>query len=170
MAWTMPSGTATCLTSPSWSTDRSSEADGPPTLITQTAVTESSRSRASARCCCGRSPGGHRHQHLLPAAGTGPATALRARRFVPVRDDLSRARPPQAPSNDLPARALATAGRDLANVLFVGDDAECDYHGPRAEGMRAVVASPVPVVGVAEEDRIGHILELEPWLATTKTC
>jgi putative hydrolase of the HAD superfamily len=67
-------------------------------------------------------------------------------------------------------RALATAGRDPADVLFVGDDAECDYHGPRVEGMRAVVVSPVPVVGVAEEDRIGHILELEPWLATTKTC
>lgn len=67
-------------------------------------------------------------------------------------------------------RALAAARLDPADVLFVGDDAECDYHGPKAAGIRAVVVSSVPLASVPEEDRIGHILELEPWLATTKTC
>ena len=34
-------------------------------------------------------------------------------------------------------RALAAARLDPADVLFVGDDAECDYHGPKAAGIRA---------------------------------
>jgi putative hydrolase of the HAD superfamily len=60
--------------------------------------------------------------------------------------------------------ALDAAGVDAAEVLFVGDNPDCDYHGPRRAGMRAVLVSPCQRDGIPETHRIGHVLELCDWL------
>jgi putative hydrolase of the HAD superfamily len=60
--------------------------------------------------------------------------------------------------------ALSKIDVPSSDVLFVGDNPECDYHGPRRAGMAAVLVSSVPVSGVPEKHRIAHILELENWL------
>jgi putative hydrolase of the HAD superfamily len=168
MAWTTTSGIATCHTSPSWSTDRSAEAG----------FTDAYH----ADWCEGVEPiPGIREmlQRLgLPAAVVTntyypPLVAGQLRRFG-LADSFQFVMTSvehgfRKPHPTIYRRALATAGLDPADVLFVGDDAECDYHGPRTAGMRAVVVSSVPVARVRDDDRIGHILDLEPWLAAART-
>jgi putative hydrolase of the HAD superfamily len=61
-------------------------------------------------------------------------------------------------------RALASAGVRPCDALFVGDNPECDYRGPRNVGLQALAVSPVPLAGVPEEHRLAHILDLERWL------
>jgi putative hydrolase of the HAD superfamily len=62
-------------------------------------------------------------------------------------------------------RALASAGVGAAEALFVGDNPDCDYLGPRSVGLPALAVSPVPLAGVPEEHRLAHILDLESWLS-----
>ena len=64
------------------------------------------------------------------------------------------------PHPDLYARhltALALAPRD---AVFVGDNAACDYFGPRNAGMRAFLIAPRPVPGVDEAERLTHLFQL----------
>lgn len=61
--------------------------------------------------------------------------------------------------------ALARAASEPGEVLFVGDDPACDYFGPSALGIRAVLVSARPVAGVPEHDRIESILGLGAWIA-----
>ncbi len=60
--------------------------------------------------------------------------------------------------------ALARAGMPRDQVLFVGDDAACDYFGPSALGIRSLLVSARPVAGVPERDRVASILELGAWI------
>jgi len=60
--------------------------------------------------------------------------------------------------------ALDAAGVPAADVLFVGDNPDCDYHGPRSVGMQAVLVSDVPRDEVSEGHRIPHIHELGEWI------
>ncbi len=60
--------------------------------------------------------------------------------------------------------ALARAGAQPDEVLFVGDDPACDYFGPSALGIRSLLVSARPVAGVPERDRVASILELGAWL------
>jgi putative hydrolase of the HAD superfamily len=61
--------------------------------------------------------------------------------------------------------ALDAAGVPAAAVLFVGDNPDCDYHGPRRLGMQAVLVSAEPRAGVPERNRIAHVNDLDAWLS-----
>ena len=61
--------------------------------------------------------------------------------------------------------ALDAAGVPAAEVLFVGDNPDCDYHGPRRMGMQAVLVSAQPCAGVPEHDRIVRVSDLDAWLS-----
>jgi FMN phosphatase YigB (HAD superfamily) len=52
------------------------------------------------------------------------------------------------------------------DALFVGDHPECDYFGPSAAGMRAVLVSARPVEGVPEHLRVPSILQLGDWIGS----
>ncbi len=204
----MPSGTATCLTSRSWSTDQSAEAGGPilvlrrwrelerdarQTLREPHWHTAAARLLERFRLRCERSAvtGFTDAYHADWCEGVEPIPGIREmllRSGHPAAIVTNTYYPPLVPGQlqrfgladsfqfittsvehgfrtphpTIYQRALAAARLDPADVLFVGDDAECDYHGPKAAAIRAVVVSPVPVASVPEEDRIGHILELEP--------
>ncbi len=53
--------------------------------------------------------------------------------------------------------SLGIAARD---AIFVGDNAECDYFGPRAAGIEAYLISSRPVAGIAEQYRLAHLYQL----------
>ena len=60
------------------------------------------------------------------------------------------------------AEALRCAGRDPAEVLFVGDNAQADVAGPRAAGMRSVLLDREGAHGAgdADGDAIRSLLEV----------
>lgn len=60
---------------------------------------------------------------------------------------------------------LAALGLAVEQVVFVGDNPECDFHGPRAIGMEAYLVAAAPVPGVAESHRLGHLYQLSDRLA-----
>jgi len=60
--------------------------------------------------------------------------------------------------------ALDAARVPAAEVLFVGDNPACDYHGPLRMGMQAVLVSTQPCEGVPERDRIARLNDLDAWL------
>lgn len=62
--------------------------------------------------------------------------------------------------------ALTAAECRPEEALFIGDNALCDYRGPRQQGMQAVLVSGEPVSGVPEEHRLVTILDVERWLTT----
>ena len=45
-------------------------------------------------------------------------------------------------------------------VVFVGDNVDCDFHGPRTVGIEAYLISPERVRGVPEQFRLTHLFEL----------
>jgi putative hydrolase of the HAD superfamily len=53
--------------------------------------------------------------------------------------------------------AVGVAARD---AVFVGDNPQCDYFGPRAVGIEAYLIAPRPVAGVPERFRLGHLYQL----------
>ena len=55
---------------------------------------------------------------------------------------------------------LDAIGADVGDVVFVGDNPECDYFGPRAVGIEALLISARPVPGVAERHRLAHLYQL----------
>ncbi len=55
---------------------------------------------------------------------------------------------------------LAGLGLAIEQVVFVGDNPECDFHGPRSIGMEAYLVAAAPVSGVPESHRLGHLYEL----------
>ena len=65
--------------------------------------------------------------------------------------------------------ALQRIPVSASDVLFVGDNAECDYFGPRSLGINAVLVSPTPVPGVEDDHRITNIVDLPNWLAGKST-
>ncbi|TDJ39845.1 MAG: HAD family hydrolase [Gammaproteobacteria bacterium] len=52
---------------------------------------------------------------------------------------------------------LAGLGLRVEQVAFVGDDIECDFHGPRSIGMEAYLVAAAPVPGVPESHRLAHL-------------
>lgn len=52
------------------------------------------------------------------------------------------------PNHQIYAEALRRADFQPEEVLFVGDNPACDYHGPRAFGMQALLLSAQPPVDV----------------------
>jgi putative hydrolase of the HAD superfamily len=68
------------------------------------------------------------------------------------------------PHESIYRAALETAGVGASDVLFVGDNPACDYHGPRRLGMEAVLVSSQPCEGVPDRHRIPHIHALRGWL------
>ena len=62
---------------------------------------------------------------------------------------------------------LTALGLAVEQVVFVGDNPECDFHGPRAIGMEAYLVAVAPVPGVAESHRLGHLYELSDRLASS---
>lgn len=57
-------------------------------------------------------------------------------------------------------RALNAAAVAPEEVLFVGDNPECDFHAPRQIGMHAVLISTIPKEGVEEKHRLPNIKDL----------
>jgi putative hydrolase of the HAD superfamily len=53
--------------------------------------------------------------------------------------------------------SLRVAARD---AIFVGDNAQCDYFGPRAAGIEAYLVAARPVAGVPEHHRLAHLFQL----------
>jgi FMN phosphatase YigB (HAD superfamily) len=51
-------------------------------------------------------------------------------------------------------------GLAIGQVVFVGDNPECDFHGPRSIGMEAYLVAAAPVPGVPDSHRLGHLYEL----------
>ena len=55
---------------------------------------------------------------------------------------------------------LDAIGAAAGDVVFVGDNPECDYFGPRAVGIEAFLIAARPVSGVAERHRLAHLYQL----------
>ena len=55
---------------------------------------------------------------------------------------------------------LEAIGVTAGDVVFVGDNPECDYFGPRAVGIEAFLIAARPVSGVAERHRLAHLYQL----------
>ena len=55
---------------------------------------------------------------------------------------------------------LEGLGLAIEQVVFVGDNPECDFHGPRSIGREADLVAAAPVPGVPESHRLGHLYEL----------
>jgi putative hydrolase of the HAD superfamily len=53
--------------------------------------------------------------------------------------------------------SLGIAARD---AIFVGDNVECDYFGPRAAGIESYLISSRPVTGIPERYRLAHLFQL----------
>jgi putative hydrolase of the HAD superfamily len=53
--------------------------------------------------------------------------------------------------------AIGVAAQD---AVFVGDNPQCDYFGPRAVGIEAYLIAPRPVPGVPERRRLAHLYQL----------
>jgi putative hydrolase of the HAD superfamily len=53
--------------------------------------------------------------------------------------------------------ALGVAPQD---AIFVGDNPQCDYFGPRAVGIEAYLIAPRPVSGIPERHRLAHLYQL----------
>jgi putative hydrolase of the HAD superfamily len=53
--------------------------------------------------------------------------------------------------------AIGVAARD---AVFIGDNPQCDYFGPRAVGIEAYLIAPRPVSGVPERHRLAHLYQL----------
>ena len=62
---------------------------------------------------------------------------------------------------------LAGLGLAVEQVVFVGDNPECDFHGPRSIGMEAYLVAAAPVAGVPESHRLGHLYQLSDRLAAS---
>jgi putative hydrolase of the HAD superfamily len=60
---------------------------------------------------------------------------------------------------------LEAIGADAGDVVFVGDNPECDYFGPRAVGIEAFLIAARPVSGVAERHRLAHLYQLSERLS-----
>jgi FMN phosphatase YigB (HAD superfamily) len=60
---------------------------------------------------------------------------------------------------------LAELGLATEQGVFVGDNPECDFHGPRAVGMEAFLVASAQVPGVPESHRLGHLYQLSDRLA-----
>lgn len=55
---------------------------------------------------------------------------------------------------------LQVLGLGPGQVVLVGDNAVCDYHGPRAAGIESYLISPRPVPGVDDHHRLAHLYQL----------
>jgi putative hydrolase of the HAD superfamily len=60
---------------------------------------------------------------------------------------------------------LDAIGASVSDVVFVGDNPECDYFGPRAVGIEAFLIASRPVTGVAERHRLAHLYQLSERLS-----
>lgn len=60
---------------------------------------------------------------------------------------------------------LDAIGVSAGDVIFVGDNPECDYFGPRAVGIEAFLVAPRPVTGVPERHRLAHLYQLSERLS-----
>jgi len=60
---------------------------------------------------------------------------------------------------------LDAIGASVGDVVFVGDNPECDYFGPRAVGIEAFLIASRPVTGVAERHRLVHLFQLSERLS-----
>ena len=71
------------------------------------------------------------------------------------------------PARQIFEAALNASGYAAQDVLFVGDNPDCDYHGPRTFGMRSLLVGDRPDAAVPEDHRLATILELgtHPMLA-----
>lgn len=65
------------------------------------------------------------------------------------------------PHPSIYAAALDRFGCRPADVLFVGDTDDADFHGPREMGMAALLIDPGRRHDVPEESRLATVLELE---------
>ena len=64
--------------------------------------------------------------------------------------------------------ALHLTGVPPAEVLFVGDNPECDYHAPRQLGMQAVLISATQQDDVDERHRLSNVTDLAGYLIYSK--
>jgi FMN phosphatase YigB (HAD superfamily) len=55
---------------------------------------------------------------------------------------------------------LDAIGRNAGDVVFIGDNAECDYFGPREAGIESYLIAARPVSGVSELHRLTHLYQL----------
>lgn len=55
---------------------------------------------------------------------------------------------------------LDALGIAAADAVFVGDNPQCDYFGPRAVGIEAYLIAQRPVSGVPERHRLAHLYQL----------
>ena len=55
---------------------------------------------------------------------------------------------------------LECIGIHASDAIFVGDNVECDYFGPRAVGIEAYLIAPRPVGGIPERHRLTDLYQL----------
>ena len=55
---------------------------------------------------------------------------------------------------------LDSLGIATHDAIFVGDNPQCDYFGPRAVGIEAYLIAPRPVSGIPEKHRLAHLYQL----------
>jgi putative hydrolase of the HAD superfamily len=55
---------------------------------------------------------------------------------------------------------LDSLGVATQDAIFVGDNPQCDYFGPRAVGIEAYLIAPRPVSGIPEKHRLAHLYQL----------
>jgi putative hydrolase of the HAD superfamily len=55
---------------------------------------------------------------------------------------------------------LDALGIETRDAMFIGDNPQCDYFGPRAVGIEAYLVAPRPVSGIPEKHRLAHLYQL----------
>jgi FMN phosphatase YigB (HAD superfamily) len=60
---------------------------------------------------------------------------------------------------------LDAIGARSRDAVFVGDNAACDYFGPRAIGIEAYLIAVRPISGVDERHRLAHLYQLSERLS-----
>jgi putative hydrolase of the HAD superfamily len=55
---------------------------------------------------------------------------------------------------------LDSLGVAAQDAIFVGDNPQCDYFGPRAVGIEAYLIAARPVSGIPERHRLAHLYQL----------
>ncbi len=70
------------------------------------------------------------------------------------------------PSSTIFVNTINKLGCHINDVLFVGDNPDCDYFGPRNVGMESVVISNSIIEGIPREHQISDILMLNEYLGS----
>ena len=104
-------------------------------------------------------------QHAPRADGRRLDGAAEHSWVVPAGDHVHRPRSTASRTRASIWRIWMRSAPRQRDVVFVGDNPECDYFGPRAVGIEAFLIAARPVSGVAERHRLAHLYQLSERLS-----